>query len=355
MPATPTVTATHKRQQDAAKWLARLERGLVASEGREFAEWLKDAGSREIILDSASLWHSADVQAVLCTMLGVAPQRTRPTQSKRSLALPLTVALGSTLGLLVILWSGHMPWASAQGSGPSQPQASSTVYTTAVGDTKLVTLADGSTITLNTGTRVSVSFSPRGREANLLRGEATFVVSPSPGLPAFSVTAGRRRFQAQGSRFNLRTLARDNVELTVAAGQVTLLDAPARLPDTPARRRDVITYGEQTVSAFEEALVEPGFQSVSHIEAGEVEARLAWQQGLIVFEDKALPDALAEVERYTLAKFVLADAQLNALRVSGRFRTGNVNAVRLTLRQKFLVASKRDTRGRIVLSAIRPI
>ncbi len=348
MPANPTVTAAEKRRQDAAKWLARLERGLTRSEGRELGEWLKDAGNREVILEGAGLWHSADVQAVLCTLLGVSPQRTRPTQPKRSLALPLVVALGSTLGLLVILWSGHMPWATAQTSRPSAPN---TIYATAVGETRRVELDDGSTVTLNTGTRISVSFSPRAREVDLVRGEATFNVAPGASRP-FNVNAGRRRFQAVGTRFNLRTLTRDNVELTVAAGQVKVLDAPPRMPESPARRRDIITYGEQTVNAFEEALVEPGFQSVSHIEPSEVEARLAWQQGLIVFDDKALQDALAEVERYTYARFVLADAKLGELRVSGRFRTGNVNAVRLALRQNFQVASKRDTRGRIVLSPV---
>jgi len=49
---------------------------------------------------------------------------------------------------------------------------------------------------------------------------------------------------------------------------------------------------------------------------------------------------------------VLSDARLGDLRVSGSFRTGNVNAVRLALRQNFLVASRRDTRGRIVLSSV---
>jgi transmembrane sensor len=323
---------------------------MTPDEGRKLGDWLKDTKNREEILDGAGLWHSSDVNAVLCTMLGVSPQRGRPTQPKRTLTLPLLVALGSTAGLLVILWSGRVPWASAQDS-QSRPQAPNTIYDTSVGETRQVRLADGTTVTLNTGTRVSVSFSPRARDVNLVRGEATFNVTHDASRP-FSVTAGRRRFQALGTRFNLRTLTPDNVELTVTEGQVKVLDAPPHLPDTPARRRDTITYGEQTVNAFEEALVEPGFQSVSHIETSEVEARLAWQQGMIVFDDKALQDALAEVERYTYTKFVLADAKLGALRVSGRFHTGNVNAVRQALRQNFLVASRRDTRGRIVLSPV---
>jgi transmembrane sensor len=114
----------------------------------------------------------------------------------------------------------------------------------------------------------------------------------------------------------------------------------------------VLTYGEQTISAFEEALVDPGFQSVSPIDADEIQQRLAWQKGMIILHDEALEDALAEIQRYTSTKFVLADQKLGALRVSGSFRTGNINAVRVVLRQNFLVASRRDTRGRIVLSPV---
>jgi transmembrane sensor len=149
----------------------------------------------------------------------------------------------------------------------------------------------------------------------------------------------------------VRTLP-DNVDLIVIEGEVKILDARPREPKTPARRRDVLTYGEQTIHTFEEALVDPGFQSVSPIGPGEVQVRLAWQKGLIILDDKALEDALAEIQRYTPIRFVLADEKLGALRVSGSFRTGNVNAVRLALRQNFFVASRRDTRGRIVLSQV---
>lgn len=354
MPPVPPPTAADKRRQDATKWLARLERGLGGDEGRDLREWLKDRKNSEVILDAASLWHSSDVHAVLCTLLGTSQlQRTRPTPPRRTLTLPLVVALGSTVALLILLWSGHMPWASAQGSPAATSEAPSAIYSTAIGETHQFTLPDGTGVTLNTGTRISISFSPRSREVYLATGEATFRVAAGGSRP-FVVNAGRRSFDADGTLFNLRTVTPENVELTVLEGHVTVLDAPPRIPDTPARRRDVVTYGEQVVNAFEEALVEPGFQSVRHIEEPEVQDRLAWQRGLIVFEDKALPDALAEVERYTNAKFVLADTKLGALRVSGRFRTGNVNAVRLALRQNFLIASRRDARGRIVLSPVRP-
>lgn len=330
-------------------WLACLERGMRDDEGRRLKEWLGDTHNRDTLLESAGLWHGRDVQSLLFALTGVSPQRRRTAVRTRTVLFPLIVAIISTGALIWMMTGGHgrrRPVVAE--TGPAVP---TTPYSTAIGETRQITLADGTRITLNTNTLLRVSFSQRAREVMLERGEATFEVAREATTRPFNVLAGARTFQAQGTRFNLRTLP-DNVDLIVAEGQVKILDARPREPKTPARRRDVLTYGEQTISAFEEALVDPGFQSVSPIDAGEMQVRLAWQKGMIILDDKALEDALAEIQRYTPTKFVLADEKLRALRVSGSFRTGNVNAVRLVLRQNFLVASRRDTRGHIVLSPV---
>jgi transmembrane sensor len=97
--------------------------------------------------------------------------------------------------------------------------------------------------------------------------------------------------------------------------------------------------------------VEPGFQSVSQIDQSEADARLAWQRGLIIFEDEALQDALDEVDRYTTTQFVLADEKVRHVRIDGSFRTGDVDGLLASLRDKFRVDWRRDAQGRIVLSS----
>jgi len=51
---------------------------------------------------------------------------------------------------------------------------------------------------------------------------------------------------------------------------------------------------------------------------------LAWREGAIVFDGERLSDAIAEIERYTDARIIVSDPDVAALRVGGRFRTGNV-------------------------------
>ena len=347
MPASSATVTIDPREQESAKWLARLERGMRDDEGQQLKEWLADERNRDAILEAAGLWHSRDVQSLLFALTGISPQQRHPAPRVRGLLFPLVVALCSTAGLFWMLTHGR----TRQRPPNVVAAVPNTFYRTAIGETLEITLADGTRVTLNTDTRLVVSFSQGAREVQLMRGEATFNVAHEATTRPFNVIAGQRTFQAMGTQFNLRVL-HDNVDLIVTQGQVKILESRPREPTTPARRRDVLVYGEQTIDAHEEALVDPGFQSVSPIDANEVQARLAWQKGLIVFDDKSLGDALAEIERYTPTKFVLADEKLGALRVSGSFRTGNVNAVRLALRQNFLLASRRDTRGRIVLSPV---
>jgi transmembrane sensor len=221
-------------------------------------------------------------------------------------------------------------------------------YATSVGERRDVTLPDNTVVTLNTGSRLLVEYSPGAREVRLLRGEAAFQVRPDTTRP-FIVAAGARRFEATGTRFNVRVLGPELTELTVTDGKVKVMNAPPRLPETPAQKRATLLYGETTVSAFETAQVEAGFQSVSQIDESEANARLAWQRGLIVFEDEALQDALEEIDRYTTTRFVLADEKVRRVRIDGSFRTGDVDGVLASLKDK--LNWKRDAQGRIVLSA----
>jgi transmembrane sensor len=345
----PPSEATNR---EAAKWIARLQRGLYPEEGHELREWLKTPVNREAILETGRLLHGADVNSILAALVPTKREPEKPRPRPLSFAMPLTFAVLSTVAFCAVLFTGHAPASSGNAPVHRVTRAEDTeFYATAIGETKEVKLPDGSILTLNTDTRVGVTYSSGAREVNLSSGEAAFDVVHAPERP-FIVGAGKRRFHVEGTTFNLRMLTPDNVELTVAEGIVKVLHAPPTLPATPARRRDPISYGEVSVHALEEALVEPGFQSVTHIDASDVEARLAWRRGMLVFEDKGLEDVLAEVERYTTTRFLVTDDTLRKVRLSGKFPIRNVNSVRQELHRRFLVHSRQDASGRVVLSAL---
>ena len=339
--------------EEASLWLARLQRGLRDHEGHELHEWLKDSTHQEVILEMASLYHGADVTSVLKQLIPQSAEILKPRRWKRGgLAISITAAAAAAI---VLFGAVALNESSLQGFFDSSyilPDGDlNKVYTTAIGETREVKLADNTSITLNTATRMSVVYSQKSREVNLMYGEASFDVAHDPARP-FNVRAGRRAFEVMGTRFNVRVMTPEDVELTVTEGNVKVLYAPPRWPETAAQRRDNLSYGEATVSALETARVDPGFQSVRKIEASEVEARLAWRMGMLVFDGEFLEDVISEMDRYTTTKFVLADEKLRNVRIGGYFRAGDVDGLLRSLREKFRIDSRRDAQGRVVLMAL---
>jgi len=336
---------------EVMRWLALLERGLRGDEGAQLREWLKSKTNRAQILEAARLWHGPEIVAVLSGLVPQTELAVRKPEDRRR----FNQILGwSALAVIGVVGVGAMTGFIKLPFDQARLRRDAGVYATSIGERREITLADNSVVTLNTGSKMSVDFSTGSREVFLARGEASFQVMPDPSRP-FIVRAGMRRFQATGTRFNVRVISPQLTELTVTNGTVKVMDAPPRLPETPAQRRATLLYGETTVQALETAQVEPGFQSVSQIDESEVEARLAWQRGLIIFEDEALQDALTEIDRYTTTQFVLADDKVRQVRIDGSFRTGDVDGLLTSLRDKFRVDWKRDDKGRIVLSSRRAL
>jgi hypothetical protein len=55
------VQGPEKTREEASVWLGRLGRGLRPEEAPALRDWLKDRIHRAVILDTARLWHSADI------------------------------------------------------------------------------------------------------------------------------------------------------------------------------------------------------------------------------------------------------------------------------------------------------
>ncbi len=309
--------------------------------------------NNKAFLEMGKLWRGLDVISVLSELFPLSPEVLNPPPRRSALAVTLTaVAAACIASFGTVMLTGYSPLTFfTSHTQVARPPVMTTTYATAIGESRVVKLADGSVITLNTNSRVTAVFSPRSREVFLAYGEASFDVAHEPTRP-FNVNVGKRVFQAVGTSFNVRVLNPENVELTVTEGRVKVLYVPPPGPDTPAKIREEVMHPETTVGALEMALVEPGFQTVRKLDASEVDARLAWQRGMIIFEGEPLGEVLAEVDRYTTTKFVLGDEKLRDVRVGGYFRAGDVDGLLVALRENFLIDSRRDAQGRVVLTAL---
>jgi transmembrane sensor len=343
-----------KAREEASLWLARLDRGLGDEERAGLRDWLRDAVNNRAFLEMGRLWRGLEIITVLSELFPLNPEVLNP-QPRRSFPAIVLAAIAaaciSAIGTLML--AGDTPWSFFDSQrAPPRPMFSET-WRASVGQKRVAKLADGSTATLNTSSRIVVFYSPLARDVYLSYGEASFNVVRDLSRP-FNVHAGRRVMQAPSSTFNVRVFPDDNVEVTVTEGQVKVLYEPQRPPYTAERLRVDFMHVDTIVGAGELALVEPTYQSVRKLEPSEIDARLSWERGEVTFQGEPLDRVLAEVSRYTPTRFVIADDKLRDVRVGGYFRIGDVDTFLASLRDNFLIESHHDESDRVILTALPP-
>jgi transmembrane sensor len=228
-------------------------------------------------------------------------------------------------------------------------------HETKIGEQATITLPDASEVILNTNTVVEVVYSKTGRHIFLTRGEAFFTVSKDPARP-FRVYAGRRMIEAVGTTFTVQHTQPDNVEVTVKEGRVNFLRMQAAMePRTLPDDLDTVLYRNESVplSAGEVAAsvnaLGTGVEK-TQIRSDELDVKLAWTHGMLLFQGKRLDQVLAEVSRYTTLK-IEADPAIRGLPVDGYFRAGDIDGLLVAMQQELSIQSERLAGDRIVLRA----
>lgn len=309
---------------EAAIWTWRADAGaLSAAERSELEAWLRDdIRHRRAFQELGRTWTALDSLSDHTRHDDEAAARARP-QHKRFLAAlrPATrgpgryweaaAAAALILGLGAALWIGHRPGLQ--------------VMSTAVGQQRYVTLADGSHLTLNTNTLLAVKLTSRRRDVYLRRGEAHFDVVHDASRPFF-VHAGDTVISDVGTQFEVRLESDQYIDVLVDQGEVEVrgLAAPAGpaalASGTSGRNADWV----RALSAGEQLLITGPYLAITSVSPQQIADDLAWREGAVVFEGAPLSQALADVGRYTRARVVLAGPEVASLRISGRFRTDDV-------------------------------
>jgi len=211
------------------------------------------------------------------------------------------------------------------------------LHRTGVGERRVVALADGSTVTLNTASTVEVAFGARERRLRLVRGEALFEVAHDPARP-FLVDAGAARFRALGTAFNVR-LRPDVVELTVTHGVVGVV----------AEDGGAATTVSAKIAAGGGAVVRSGAVAPTALDGQHLRQRTAWQEGVLEFDGESLAQVVGEFNRYRQQPIVIGDARLEALRIGGRFEVDEADKFLAALTSSFPIEAIATDDGGVLL------
>lgn len=322
-------------QAHARQWLVRLDSDapLNPSEERALRQWLSQsrAHRREFERISA-FWHDANILNELHTPAYDQTSRRwhrlqgslyRLTQLPRHAwgragALAATVTLALALVFVVM---------------PLDKTASNGIYVSALGEVSKHRLADGSIVRLNTDSQIAVDYSDGSRNIRLLRGEAHFKVAHNPDWP-FQVYAGSGMAKALGTAFSVR-LHQDALQVTVDEGRVALSAAAELAPLAQMQPLASLASGDSARLSQQPDQTYSHSPQITQIPAPELQRQLAWHQGYLVFVGDPLSQVIAEVSRYTTVNIHIADPALQQLRVGGRFKVGELEAMFEVLQTSF--------------------
>ncbi len=309
--------------QAAAEWVLRLDRGLTAAEQDAYSQWLAaDPRHGEAIAEHRWGWDELDRLAGIQDSVHALPDPDllRPAPSERVVRYwPQLLATAAAVILAAVVW---WPRPAPVVLPPVPAVAPSYALAAPIEER---TLADGSVVTLNRGAQIDLAFTAGERRVKLLRGEASFAVAKNPARP-FIVSAGGVDVRAVGTVFNVR-LGNHDVEVVVAEGKVGVRGPVAAAASAaagenlPPPAEVLLTASQQVVVPIESAAP---VTAVATLDEAEIARRLAWQPRLLDFTDTAMADIVAEFNRRNVVQLRLADARLEAMRLSATIRSDNV-------------------------------
>jgi transmembrane sensor len=263
-----TSTALHEH---AAQWFVRIELGTPdAADLEALEDWFaRDPANRLHYAEVNAAWHatrSLDVERIARSARNAEAAHRSERRSLRAAWMAGAAAV-PVLALLIA-------WA------PLQLDRARSDFHTAVGEVREEILADGSRLTLDTDSAVSVDYAGGERRITLLRGAARFAVERDPTRP-FVVVADGVSATAVGTMY---AVARDGDAVTVDVSEgivdvATDADTPvARLTAGQGWRRDGGTHAATPAD---------------------------WAGGSLVFDGVPLGDVLARLDRYMPERLVL--------------------------------------------------
>lgn len=319
----------------ATLWQVQRDQGAPVEAGL-FEEWLAlSPANREAwakvdkawaLFDAADDPMFAALRANALSFEPEAPERSR-FGVKWLGAAAAAMALVVTGSLAVL----HGPWHQDQGTAQPEPSVAWQTYAAPVGSTSIVTLPDGTRMSLQGNTQVRIALAADRRQAVVDRGRVMFSVAHDAARP-FAVQALDRRIVDIGTRFEVG-LADQTLHVKLFEGSVRVDGVGAALVLKPGEQLAARTGQPARVEAM--ASAGPATQE------------------LVTFDNVTLARAAETINDGSRIKLVIADPQVAQLRLSGRFRQGDADRFARTAADLLSLRVVRIAPGRIELRRAR--
>ena len=334
------MTDAERTEGEAAAWVVRLHSDQRTQSDQEaFRAWLDaDAANVEAFSAHVAIWDSVAAWG----------------DDREAREILQFSPLWSGFGRRVAKWGvsiGGVAVAAALVVFVSGGLRLSQHYATVPGELRTISLSDGSTLLMNTDSKVSARFSQGERRVYLERGQAYFRVAKDSHRP-FRVFVGHDEVRAVGTAFEVRRMG-DRAEVVLEEGRLAIFRGveqaadkpllPTRAASTPPKPLLYMTAGEALDLADR---TPPVVQPANIVQSS------AWRYGRVVLDETRLEDAAAELNRYGGPRSVLSDPRLADIRISGVFHTGRPRDVVSDVVRAFPIKVVKDDGEQIVLAMV---
>jgi transmembrane sensor len=302
-------------EAEAAEWVIRLGDERVSLHDRVlFDQWCAQSERNRKAYDfAAKTWGDlAGLQSAKSILMpdAFSIDATPPYRAVRSSASRHFLRSGVIVGLLTIclvmsafvatLWYGNLATTLTAD------------YQTAPGETRTITLADGTKVDLASGSAIALAFNDKERRVKLLEGAVYFTAAPKNAQETrpFVVEGDTGTATALGTQFAVNKLS-DAVEVTVVEHDVRVTlgdtDSTGGVTLSPGQK---IRYSDKT-----------GLGAVHNTST---DMTAAWRRGRLIFDNVPLADVVAELNRYRHGRIIISNNALAQRQVSGVFSTDDL-------------------------------
>lgn len=344
-----------KSTNEAAGWLLKLERdgGLSVSEKHQINNWLQENPSNiDELKRLAGVWNNANNLTELAVPIP------RPISIKefffgadytrRYIAFAASMFIALTVVSLFYI-------------GNYTPVQKNGFIVTEIGSQKSIGLADGSTLKLNTDSRVRIDYTDEFRNIYLLSGEAHFIVAKNKDRP-FRVYAANGRIHAIGTAFSVH-LSNGEVDVTVSEGRVGVATVSGQqsingvsnnVINKPVKSLGMLRAGEVgTIVSNPTEGEDFMLKVVSQVTDVDIAKRISWTNGVLIFAGEPLEEVVSQISRYTDVNIEFADPELKKIRIGGTFPVGETEAMFSSLETSFGLQVNRVNSDHIIISNSR--
>jgi len=287
----------------ASKWIAYLYSGEATDEGRaEFEVWLHESVRHADEFRRADqVWRDLALADAEQPLLGAGAPAKEPVAFRRKRRLT-TMIVGAIAASLALFVSASLFVLQTTAS----PERLLTQYETAIGEIRTVTLADGSVVTLDTASAVSVSISDKERRVILDSGRAFFDVEPDAVRP-FVVGASLGEARVLGTEFTVSLLG-GAVSVAVLEGLVEV-----------SQKRGLTEASSLVLQQGERVEIEDAKTSLDK-ETFSIEGQREWITGRLSYLDQPLGIVVKDVNRYRDNPILIGNESLSDLPVTMSLR-----------------------------------